>query len=431
MRCTASRPDQPIQGVIAVPGDKSISHRALIFSSLAQGGGNIRGFLRGDDTLATLRACRQLGVHIADDGDCISVEGKGVRGLQRARGPIDLGNSGTAMRLLTGVLAAQDFDSILQGDHSLQSRPMGRIVRPLQLMGAAVGAQPDGCAPLDIRRVAGLKSLDYLSPVASAQVKSCILLAGLCANVPVRITEPQKSRDHSERMLAAMGAQVRVEGLSVSLPAGQSLSAIDLQIPGDLSSAAFAIVAASLVPGSELELQNVGMNPGRAGIVRVLGQMGAKIEVMNLRDAGGEPIADLCVYASSLQGIDLPPEWIATCIDEIPIIMIAAALAQGETRIRGAAELRLKESDRLTVMASGLRALGVRLKEYPDGVDICGGGIRGGSVDAQKDHRCAMSFLIAGQLAEAPVHVQGCEMIGSSYPGFFRQMRSVGMQLED
>lgn len=431
MRITASRPSQPIHGVLHVPGDKSISHRAIIFSSIASGSSNIHGFLRADDTLASLYACRQLGVEISVNGDDIRVNGVGLRGLRATGSPLELGNSGTAMRLLAGVLAAQDFDTVLLGDQSLQSRPMGRIVDPLKLMGASIAAGPGGCAPLKISRSNGLASLDFCSPVASAQVKSCILLAGLCSGVAVRVTEPQQSRDHSERMLSAMGADVVVAGLSVSLPANQKLSAIDIEVPGDPSSAAFATIAACLLPGSELVLQNIGMNPARDGVFRVLRRMGANIEIQNPRETGGEPVADLRVHAASLHGIDLPPEWVAACIDELPAIMVAAAAAQGITRIRGAEELRVKESDRLAVMATGLKKLGVKLQEYADGMDISGGIIHGGSVDACNDHRCAMSFLVAGQLAQAPVTVEGCEMIASSYPGFSAQMRGIGLLLEE
>jgi len=431
MRLAASRISGPIRGEIDVPGDKSISHRSIIFSSLAEGTSTIRGFLRAEDTLATLQACRQLGVQISDNGDLVSVTGRGLRGLQQPPGVLDLGNSGTAMRLLSGVLAAQNFASELRGDQSLQSRPMARIVDPLKQMGANVAAGPGGCAPLFISPVAGLQPLEYTSPVASAQVKSCILLAGLCAGVAVRVTEPQKSRDHSERILAAMGAGVQVEGLSVFLPAKQSLSAIDMEVPGDPSSAAFVMVAASLCPGSNLVLRNTGMNPGRDGIIRVLQRMGAEIEITNSRESGGEQLADIRVTASGLEGIDLPEAWVPACIDEIPVIMIAAACANGVTRIRGAQELRVKESDRLAVMAEGLKRLGVKLDEYPDGVDIEGGSLNGGSVDAFDDHRCAMSFLIAGQFATAPVVVDGCEMIASSYPEFTAQMRSIGMQIEN
>jgi len=430
MRLVASSTSRPISGEISVPGDKSISHRAVIFASLAEGTSTIRGFLRADDTLATLQACRQLGVRITDSADCVNVAGLGLRGLHEPAGIIDLGNSGTAMRLLSGLLSAQDFASELRGDESLHSRPMGRIVKPLQRMGAMIAAGPGGCAPLIISPVSSLQSIEYSSPVASAQVKSCILLAGLCAGVAVRVTEPQKSRDHSERMLAAMGADLQIDELSVFLPATQKLHGIDMVVPGDPSSAAFSMVAASLLPGSQLVLRNTGINPGRDGVIRVLQKMGAAIEITNLRESGGEPVADLRVTAASLHGIDIPEAWVPACIDEIPVIMVAAACAEGVTRIRGAQELRVKESDRLAVMAAGLRRLGVKLEEYPDGMDIHGGSFGGGHVDAHRDHRCAMSFLMAGQLAGAPVVVNGCEMIASSYPEFTTQMRSVGMQIE-
>jgi 3-phosphoshikimate 1-carboxyvinyltransferase len=295
MRFTASGADLPIQGAITVPGDKSISHRALIFASLADGVSTVRGFLRAEDTLATLHACRQLGVDILDDGERIEVSGRGLNGLQDPGDAIDLGNSGTAMRLLCGVMAAQKFASVLRGDQSLQSRPMARIVEPLNRMGAAVSAQPDGCAPLTIAPVDALNPIEYSSAVASAQVKSCVLLAGLCASVAVRVDEPQKSRDHSERMLAAMGADVRVDGLSVSLAPGQKLCAIDMVVPGDPSSAAFGMVAACLVPASKLRLNNVGLNPCRDGIIRVLQRMGAAIDIRNKRGSGGEQVADLHV----------------------------------------------------------------------------------------------------------------------------------------
>jgi 3-phosphoshikimate 1-carboxyvinyltransferase len=429
MLITASNRGQAVNGELHVPGDKSISHRALIFSSLAQGASTINGFLRADDTMATLAACRHLGVDITEDDQRLTISGRGRHGLQRPAAAIDLGNSGTAMRLLAGVLAAQEFDSTLVGDASLQSRPMDRIVTPLQLMGATVATAPGGCAPLSITGSANLNSIKYASQVASAQVKSCILLAGLCAGVAVTVTEPEKSRDHSERMLAAMGAALDIDGRSISLAADQNLSAIDMDIPGDPSSAAFAIVAASVLPGSKLMLRNVGMNPARDGIIRVLARMGANIEILNPRETGGEPVADLQVRGASLTGIDLPPDWVPACIDEIPVIMIAAAAASGVTRIRGARELRVKESDRLAVMAAGLQKLGVQVTEFDDGVDITGGVIYGGSVDAANDHRCAMSFLVAGQLAQEPVTVTGCEMIASSYPGFVEQMRLIGLQL--
>jgi 3-phosphoshikimate 1-carboxyvinyltransferase len=413
-----------LQGELFPPGDKSISHRALIMASLARGQSRIQGLLDGEDVKATANACRQLGMSSRRDGNSLLIDGVGSGGLKPPGSPLDMGNSGTAMRLLAGVLSAQAFSSTLLGDPSLSSRPMRRIVHPLSLMGARIQTSRDGTPPLLIEGNPELTGISYDSPVASAQVKSCVLLAGLYARGRTRVREPRKSRDHTEKMLPTFGVAV---GEDCSVAGGSELSAAQIRVPGDISSATFFLVAAAMIPGSDLLLRNVGMNETRDGILHVLRAMGADLNVDRRRMFGEEAVGDIRIrYSRPLKGIDVPVEWIPSLIDELPAIMALASVSGGLTRIRGAEELRVKESDRIAVMAKGLAKLGVRLKEYPDGIDIEGGTIGGGAVDGAGDHRCAMSFCVLGQLASGPVSVAGSENIDTSYPGFVRDLAAVG-----
>ena len=413
-----------LSGEIRPPGDKSISHRALILASLASGRSSIEGLLDSEDVRATADACRQLGMTSSRQGQTLLINGVGSEGFSAPLAPLDMGNSGTAMRLLAGVLAAQPFRSVLVGDVSLSRRPMRRIVRPLALMGARIQTTESGTPPLVIEGNAHLKGIEFESPVASAQVKSCVLLAGLYAQGRTCVSEPRKSRDHTEKMLPSFGIPME-SGCSVA--GGKSLSAARIQVPGDISSAAFFLVAAAMIPGSAMLLRDVGLNETRNGIVHVLQAMGADLAVENQRLYGEEAVGDIRLrHGGRLEGIDIPPEWIPSLIDELPAIMALAAVSGGTTRIRGAEELRVKESDRIAVMARGLETLGVRLQEYPDGIDIEGGAIGGGVVDAAGDHRCAMSFCILGQLAAGAVTVTGSEAIATSYPGFVHDLIAAG-----
>jgi 3-phosphoshikimate 1-carboxyvinyltransferase len=421
-----------LRGEIVVPGDKSISHRAVMLASLATGTSRIRGFLEGEDTRATARVFARMGVQIdaPSAGERI-VHGVGLHGLRAADGPLDCGNAGTAMRLLCGLLAGQSFDSTLVGDASLSRRPMRRVTEPLARMGACIETGPDGTPPLHIHGGRHLQGIDYASPMASAQVKSAVLLAGLYAAGETGVTEPRPTRDYTERMLAAFGWPVAFEPGRVRLSGGQVLRAIDIDVPADFSSAAFFIVAATLVPGSEWVLRGVGMNPRRTGLLHVLRAMGAEIAEENRHDAGGEPVADLIVRHASLHGIEVPAEHVADMIDEFPVLFVAAACAKGVTTIRGAAELRVKESDRIAVMAAGLQALGARIEEIPDGAVVEGGGLHGGTVDAHGDHRCAMAFAMAGAVADGPVTIHDCAHVATSFPGFIELARGCGLSVLD
>ena len=413
-----------LRGEIFPPGDKSISQRALIMASLAAGQSRIEGLLDSEDVKATANACRQLGMTSSRGGQGLLINGVGSDGLSAPDAPLDMGNSGTAMRLLAGVLAAQPFNSTLVGDTSLSSRPMRRIVQPLSLMGARIQTSVSGTPPLLIEGNPQLKGIDFDSPVASAQVKSCVLLAGLYARGSTRVSEPRKSRDHTEKMLPSFGVAM---GANCSVTGGSKLSAAHIRVPGDISSATFFLVAAAMIPGSELVLFDVGLNETRDGILRVLEAMGADLTVANRRMFGEEAVGDIRIrYSGPLNGIDIPLEWIPSLIDELPAIMALAAVSTGVSRIRGAEELRVKESDRIAVMARGLESLGVQLKEYSDGIDIQGGVIGSGSVDGAGDHRCAMSFCILGQMAAGRVSVAGSENIITSYPGFVRDLKKAG-----
>jgi 3-phosphoshikimate 1-carboxyvinyltransferase len=424
-----SSPAGPLRGDVRVPGDKSVSHRAIMLAALAQGTSRIMGFLEGEDTLATARAFAQMGVGIdAPRASERIVHGVGLCGLHAPDGVIDCGNAGTGMRLLTGILAGQAFDSTLAGDASLSKRPMRRVIEPLTRMGVRIESN-DGLPPLHVRGGSALHGIDYALPVASAQVKSAILLAGLYAHGETQVREPHPTRDYTERMLRAFGWPVEFAAGWAKLSGGHGLRAADIIVPGDFSSAAFFVVAATLVPGSELVLRGVGMNPRRIGLLHALRAMGADIRESNPRGQGGEPVADLIVRHAPLAGIDVPVELVPDMIDEFPILFVAAAAARGTTRIRGAAELRVKESDRIAVMAKGLGALGIRIGETPDGALIEGGAFTGGEVDSAGDHRCAMSLAVAGLVARAPVHVRDCANVATSFPGFMELANSRGFDL--
>jgi len=425
------QPGGSIAGDIRVPGDKSISHRSIMLGALADGITEVKGFLEGEDSLATLQAFRDMGVTIEgpDDG-FVRIHGVGVNGLQAPRGPLYLGNSGTAMRLFSGLLAAQPFDSELTGDSSLSKRPMGRVADPLRAMGAVIDTADGGRPPLKIRGGQPLTGIHYEMPVASAQVKSCLLLAGLYAEGVTSVTEPAPTRDHTERMLAGFGYHVHRDGATASVSGGGRLQAAAIDVPADISSAAFFLVAASIAPDSELTLRHVGMNPTRVGVINILKKMGADIEVLEEREIGGEPVADLKVRSAQLKGIDIPEDQVPLAIDEFPVLFIAAACAEGRTVLRGAEELRVKESDRIQVMADGLAALGVETTVTPDGIIIDGGQtIGGGTVDSHGDHRIAMSFAVASLRAAGDIEVTDCANVATSFPGFVDLARSTGIRI--
>jgi len=423
-------PGGKLSGSLRVPGDKSISHRSIMLGSLAEGVTRVSGFLEGDDALATLNAFRQMGVEIEgpEEGKVV-IHGVGMRGLRAPDGPLDLGNSGTSMRLLSGLLAGQGLNLTLSGDSSLSSRPMRRVTDPLARMGADVGTSENGTAPLEIRPVERLTAIDYEMPVASAQVKSCVLLAGLYADGETCVTEPAPTRDHTERMLEGFGYRVRRQGNKVCLSGGGKLKATDLEVPADISSAAFFLVGASIAGGSDLMLRHVGMNPTRDGVINILRLMGADIEVLNPRHVGGEPVADLRVRSARLKGIRIPEDQVPLAIDEFPALFVAAACAEGETVLTGAEELRVKESDRIQVMADGLLALGVQAEPTPDGIVIQGGAISGGRVNAHGDHRIAMAFAMAGLRASGVVVIDDCANVNTSFPGFVELARGAGLDI--
>ncbi len=423
-------PGGRLSGSLRIPGDKSLSHRSVMLGSLAEGVTQISGFLEGEDSLATLQAFRAMGVDIeGPDGGSVVVHGVGLHGLRAPGEPLYLGNSGTSMRLLAGLLAGQRFDTILTGDASLSRRPMRRVTEPLRSMGAAIDTNASGTAPLHIHGSQVLDGIDYRMPVPSAQVKSCILLAGLYARGRTCVEEPAPTRDHTERMLAGFGYRVERRGARVCLQGGGTLLATRLQVPADISSAAFFLVAASIAPGSDLLLESVGVNPTRTGVLEILRRMGASIEVLNPREAGGEPVADLRVRAAALRGIEVPPELVALAIDEFPVLFIAAACAQGETVLTGAEELRVKESDRIQVMADGLVALGIDARPTPDGMVIRGGELRGGEVDSRGDHRVAMAFAVAALRAQGPIGIADCANVATSFPRFVETACAAGMRV--
>ena len=426
----SSQPGQSLHGSVRVPGDKSVSHRALMLAAIAEGSSYISGFLEGEDTRATVAVLSQLGVRIdtPSAGERV-VHGVGLHGLRGAARPLDCGNAGTGMRLLAGLLAGQVFDSTLVGDASLSKRPMRRVTDPLALMGARIGTR-DGLPPLQVRGKQQLRGIRYELPVASAQVKSALLLAGLYASGDTEITEPHPTRDYTERMLAAFGWPIAFTPGHARLSGGHALRAIDVDVPADFSSAAFFLVAASIVPGSMLRLPGVGLNPRRTGLMQALRLMGADIAIERPREAGGEPVGDLVVRHAPLHGVELPEALVPDMIDEFPALFIAAAVASGKTTVRGAAELRVKESDRIATMASGLRTLGATIEETPDGAIIHGGRLGGGRVASHLDHRIAMSFAVAGLVAGAPVRIDDCGHVATSFPGFLELANGCGFALQ-
>jgi len=420
----------PLRGTVRVPGDKSVSHRAVMLGAIAEGTTEIHGFLEGEDTRATAQVFEQLGVRIESPRDNVRiVHGVGLHGLAGSRSALDCGNSGTGMRLLAGLLAGQPFDSVLVGDASLTRRPMRRVTEPLAGMGADIGAGADGTPPLRIHGGRELHGVVYDLPVASAQVKSAILLAGLYARGTTVVREPHPTRDYTERMLAAFGWPIDFAPGRARLEGGHRLIATRVDVPSDFSSAAFFLVAASVVPGSELRLEAVGMNPRRTGLLHALRRMGADIVEERPREQGGEPVADLVVRHALLHGTEIPAALVPDMIDEFPALFVAAACARGRTVVSGAAELRVKESDRIATMAAGLRSLGVVVDEFPDGAVIEGGAPGGGAVDSHGDHRIAMSFAVAGQVASGEVRIADVANVATSFPSFEELAMEAGMAL--
>ncbi len=429
-------PGGRLHGTIRVPGDKSISHRSIMLGAIAEGRTEVTGFLEGADALSTMNAFRALGVSI--DGPVagrVGIDGVGLHGLRAASGPLDCGNAGTAMRLMMGLLAGQRFESVLIGDESLSKRPMRRVADPLAMMGARIETR-DGRPPVRILPVPALKGIRYEMPVASAQVKSALLLAGLYAQGETTVVEPAPTRDHTERMLGGFGVQLAREGGAVTLRGGQRLQAATIDVPADISSAAFFLVGAAICPGAELRLEHVGMNPTRTGVVDILRLMGADLVAENPREVGGEPVADLVVRGGRLRGIEIPPELVPLAIDEFPALFVAAACAEGRTVLTGAEELRVKESDRIAVMADGMRTLGVRAEPTPDGIVIDGRGgdtkvFDGGEIAIHHDHRIAMSFAMAGLRAAGPIAIRDIAVVDTSFPGFAALARSAGLAIRE
>lgn len=424
-------PGGALKGQIRVPGDKSISHRSIMIGSLATGTTEVSGFLEGEDSLCTLQAFRDMGVVIERPApQRVIVHGVGMKGLRAPGKPLDLGNSGTSMRLMAGLLAGQAFDVEMTGDASLSRRPMRRVTEPLARMGARIETTAGGTPPLKIKGGSALKGISYDMPVASAQVKSALMLAGLFAEGKTCVNEPAPTRDHTERMLQGFGYAIERKGSTVCLSGGGKLSACNIDVPADISSAAFFLVGASIASGSDLELSHVGVNPTRTGVINILKLMGADITLKNERLVGGEPVADLLVRSAQLRGIDIPLDQVPLAIDEFPVLFVAAACAEGTTVLRGAEELRVKESDRIQAMADGLQALGVNAQPTADGMVIRGGAIRGGSVDSKGDHRIAMAFAIAGLRAQGAIEIADCANVRTSFPDFVALVNQTGLRLE-
>ncbi|KTD30683.1 3-phosphoshikimate 1-carboxyvinyltransferase [Legionella maceachernii] len=426
-----SSPVKGIRGEISVPGDKSISHRSIIFAAIAKGTTTVNGFLEGEDCLATLRAFQGMGVKIeGPTNQRVVIHGVGKYGLKKPKGVIDCGNSGTSMRLLAGLLAAQPFDSELNGDESLQKRPMERVSRPLMQMGAEI-TTTEGRPPLHIRGGHVLHGITYEMPEASAQVKSCLLLAGMYAQGETRVIEPGLTRDHTERMLTTFSYPIQKSEDAIIINSESECLSTDITVPGDLSSAAFFIVAATLIPGSELLIRNVGINPTRTGIIQILTRMGANISLNNKRLCGEELVADLVVKSASLEGIDIPTALVPLAIDEFPVIFIAAACAKGQTLLHGARELRCKESDRIGAMVEGLQQLGIESQAFEDGLYINGGKLQGGEVNSYHDHRIAMAFAIAGAVAKGPVTIKDCVNVATSFPTFVDTANTIKLAIKE
>ncbi|MFT4517949.1 MAG: 3-phosphoshikimate 1-carboxyvinyltransferase [Halioglobus sp.] len=432
------QPGGAITGEARVPGDKSISHRSIMLGALAEGTTRVNGFLEGEDALATLAAFRAMGVEIEgpEDGS-VTVHGVGLHGLKPPLEALDLGNAGTGMRLICGLLAGQSFDTTVTGDASLCSRPMGRVIDPLTEMGAEIESAQGGRPPLSISGQRKLHGIDYRLPMASAQVKSCVLLAGIYSEGRTTVTEPAPTRDHTERMLQGFGYSVQSGGGVVSLDGGGSLTACDIDIPADISSATFLLVAASIAPGSDLLLTHVGTNPTRIGVINILRLMGADIVLLNERAVGGEPVADIRVRYAQLQGIEIPADQVPLAIDEFPALFVAAACAEGRTVLRGAEELRVKESDRIAAMAEGLTTLGVANEILDDGIVIEGisGGdssravFGGGVIKTYHDHRIAMSFAVAALRASDEIRVLDCDHVATSFPDFDSLAAELGLKI--
>jgi 3-phosphoshikimate 1-carboxyvinyltransferase len=427
-------PARQVGGRITVPGDKSISHRALMLGAVANGPTTVHGFLASEDCLATQAALEAMGVEIVREaGGGLRIHGAGLQGLRRPTKILDLGNSGTAIRLLMGLLAGQPFDCVLTGDASLRQRPMERVAAPLREMGARIETGAGGKPPVKIHGGARLRGIDYSLPMASAQVKSALLLAGLAAHGPTTVRSPGPSRDHTERMLATMGAKLDLaaqgHGHRVTIEGPVTLRGVDIRVPADFSSAAFFLVAGCLGARGGLTIENVGVNPTRIGLLTILREMGAKIELRNERRVGAEPVADLHVERSELTGIVVPPELVPLAIDEFPILFVAAAAAAGTTVVSGAEELRTKETDRIAVMARGLEALGIAVEETPDGARIAGGRMTGGTVDSCGDHRIAMSFAVASLGASGAIDIRNTAEVATSFPGFLEVAAAAGLTI--
>ena len=424
------QPGGTLRGEARVPGDKSVSHRSIMLGSLAEGTTQVSGFLQAEDCLATMNAFKAMGVRIEgpEDGKVV-IHGVGLKGLQAPTEALYLGNSGTSMRLLSGLLAGQPFDTVLTGDPSLSRRPMKRVTDPLRQMGAEIETTEKGTAPLKIKGGSALKGIHYDMPVASAQVKSCLLLAGLYAEGETSVREPAPTRDHTERMLAGFGYPVEREGDVIRVRPGGKLSAADVDVPSDISSAAFFMVGAAIAEGGDVTLKHVGINPTRTGVIDILKLMGANIDILNPREAGGEPVADIRIRSSQLRGIDIPEALVPLAIDEFPVLFVAAACAEGQTRLTGAEELRVKESDRIQVMADGLKILGIDAQPTPDGMIMQGGKLGGGRVDSHGDHRIAMAFSIASLRASAPIEIDDCANVNTSFPIFVELARGLGLNI--
>jgi len=427
-----AKPAHSLSGHLKVPGDKSISHRSIMLGSLAKGVTKVTGFLKGEDALSTLKAFQAMGVEIEREGDNVTIYGVGINGLKKPLKPLDLGNSGTSIRLMSGILAAQDFDCELIGDESLSKRPMGRVINPLTEMGASIDSN-DGKPPLKIKGGQQLKGIHYDLPVASAQVKSCVLLAGLYAQGDTCVTEPAPTRDHTERMLKGLGYDVRVNDNQMCLTGGGELTATEIQVPSDISSSAFFMVAAAIAPQADVTLTGVNVNPTRTGVIDILKLMGANLTLSNEREIGGELLADIRIQSSELKGIHIPEDLVPLAIDEFPAVFIAASCAQGETTLTGAKELRVKESDRIQVMADGLNILGIENEVLEDGIKIQGGVFQNPTqmIESHHDHRISMSFAIASLRCDYPIEINGVDNVMTSFPNFVALANSAGMNITE
>jgi 3-phosphoshikimate 1-carboxyvinyltransferase len=423
-------PSNSIIGKVNIPGDKSISHRAIILAAIADGESRIKNFLQGEDTLATIRVFQKMGVNIKNDGDIIIVKGVGLHGLRAENPTFDFGNSGTSVRLLSGLLSAQNFSSQLIGDESLMKRPMFRIINPLQKMNAKINCTNLGTLPIKIEGGQKIEGIEYELPIFSAQLKSCLLLAGLYAKGTTKIIENMATRDHTERMLANFSHSVIKKGNQISIKKANRLIGCEIIVPGDFSSAAYFIVAAILTPNSNIIIENVGVNPTRNAMIKIMKLMGADVELKNERLESGEPVATIYAKTSKLIGIDIPEELVPVAIDELPIILVAAACAKGKTKLSGAAELRVKESDRLQSMLDGFISLGIKAKALEDGMIIEGGQYNGGVINSNDDHRIAMAFSIAGIIAKAPIIINSCKNVATSFPEFVDTAKHLGMNID-